>query len=167
MKKILLLVAIALSIAFSASAIGLKEAFDALSNVPNISHRTDYNDPILGLIVNGQYAAAENLNRSQIFESGNAVYTILNQVPLTRMINGGNNNTVAAFVYASPESTNGIYEVLIVLMSGKDGDISAIYGGIDEAAKNALQSAPLNMESDTIRIHASLPNGDTFNIQAD
>ena len=166
MKKIILLFAIALSITFSASAISLKEAYDALSNVPNISVRTDYNTPILGLIVNGQIASTSNLKESQILESGNAVYTILNQVPLTRMINGGNNNLVAAFVYASAEATNGIYEVLIVLMSGKLGDISIIYGGIDEAAKNALQNAPLQMDSATISIHASLPNGDTYNIEA-
>lgn len=166
MKKIILLFAIFLSITYSSSAMSLKEAFNALSNVPNISVKTNYNTPILGLIVNGQFAAANNLNESQILESGNAVYTILNQVPLARMINGGNNNSVAAFVYATPECTNGIYEVLIVLMSGKAGDISVIYGGIDEAAKNALQSAPLKMESDTISIHASLPNGDTYNIQA-
>lgn len=166
MKKIILLFAVILSISFSSSAMSLKEAFNALSNVPNISVKTNYNTPILGLIVNGQIASVDNLNESQIFESGNAVYTILNQVPLSRMINGGNNNTVAAFVYTTPESTNGIYEVLIVLMSGKAGDISVIYGGIDEAAKNALQSAPLKMESDTISIHASLPNGDIYNIQA-
>lgn len=166
MKKLLLLFAIALSFTFSASAMSLKEAFDALSNVPNVSVRMDYNTPILGLIVNGQIASAYDLKESQIFESGNAVYAILNQVSLVRMINGGNNNNVAAFVYASPESKDGIYETLIVLMSGKLGDITIIYGGIDEAARNALQSAPLKMESDSISIHASLPNGDTYNIEA-
>ncbi len=166
MKKIVLLLTIALSFALSASAISLKEAFNALSNVPNISVKSDYNTPILGLTVNGELAMASDLNESQILESGNAVYTILNQVPLVWMINGGNNNLVAAFVYASPESTNGIYEVLMVLMSGKSGDITIIYGGIDKAAKDALQNAPLTMESDKISIHADLPNGNTYNIQA-
>ncbi len=165
MKKIVLLLTIALSFALSASAISLKEAFNALSNVPNISVKSDYNTPILGLIVNGELAMASDLNESQILESGNAVYTILNQVPLMWMINGGNNNLVAAFVYASPESTNGIYEVLMVLMSGKYGDITIIYGGIDKAAKDALQNASLTMESDKISIHANLPNGNTYNIQ--
>lgn len=165
MKKIVLLLTIALSFALSTSAMSLKDAFNALSNVPNISVKEDYNTPILGLTVNGELAMASNLNESQILESGNAVYTILNQVPLVKMINGGNNNLVAAFVYAS-ESTNGIYEVLMVLMSGKSGDITIIYGGIDKAAKDALQNAPLTMESDKISIHASLPNGDTYNIQA-
>lgn len=167
MKKIILLIALAFSISLGASAMSLKEAFDALSNVPNVSAKTDYNTPILGLIVNGQQATAKNLNASQIFESGNAVYTILNQVPLSRMINGGNNNSVGAFVYATPESKDGLYEVLIVLMSGRDGDISIIYGGIDAAAKAALQNAPLKMEGPTISIHASLPNGDTYNIQVE
>lgn len=167
MKKIILLLAIALSAAFSISAMSLKEAFKALSNVPNISVRTDYDTPILGLVVNGQIAKAENLNRSQILESGNAALTILNQVPLTWMINGGNNNLVAAFVYASPESTDGIYETLMILMSGEAGDITVIHGGIYEAARNAFQNAPLKMEGASIKIQATLPNGDTYNIEAD
>ena len=54
----------------------LKEAFNALSNVPNISVKTDYNTPILGLTINGELASASNLNESQILESGNAVYTL-------------------------------------------------------------------------------------------
>lgn len=53
MKKIVLLLTIALSFALSASAISLKEAFNALSNVPNISVKSDYNTPILGLTANG------------------------------------------------------------------------------------------------------------------
>ena len=167
MKKIILFLAIALSSAFSISAMSLKEAFKALSNVPNISVRTDYDTPILGLVVNGQIAKAENLNRSQILESGNAALTILNQIPLTWMINGGNNNLVAAFVYTSPESTDGIYETLMILMSGEDGDITVIHGGIDEAARNAFQNAPLKMEGASIKIQATLPNGDKYNIQAD
>lgn len=167
MKKIILLLTLAFSISFGASAMNLKEAFNALANVPNISAKTDYNTPILGLIVNGQQATARDLNASQILESGNAVYTILNQVPLMRMINGGNNNSVAAFVYATPESEDGLYEVLIVLMSGRNGDISIIYGGIDETAKVALQNAPLTMEDSRIGIHATLPNGDYYNIQVE
>ncbi|MDE7427116.1 MAG: hypothetical protein K2M79_04895 [Muribaculaceae bacterium] len=145
----------------------LKDAFNALSNVPNISVRSDYNFPILGLTENGECAAALNLNEAQIRESGNAVYTILNQVPLAWMINGGNNNLAAAFIYASPESTNGIYEVLMVVMGGKLGEIAIVYGGIDKMAKDALQNAPLKMEADKISIHASLPNGDTYDIQTD
>ena len=70
MKKIILLFAIFLSITYSSSAMCLKEAFNALSNVPNISVKTNYNTPILGLIVNGQLAAANNLNESQILECG-------------------------------------------------------------------------------------------------
>ncbi len=89
MKKIVLLLTIALSFALSASAISLKEAFNALSNVPNISVKSDCNTPILGLTVNGELAMASDLNESQILESGNVVYTILNQVPLVWMINGG------------------------------------------------------------------------------
>lgn len=167
MKKILFLLALAFSISFGASAMNLKEAFDALANVPNVSAKTDYTHPILGLIANGEIARAENLNASQILESGNAVYTILNQVPMTWMINGGNNHSVAAFVYATPESKNGLHESLIILMTGKAGDITVIYGGIDDATKTALQNAPLYMDGASIRISASLPDGNSFNIAAD
>lgn len=167
MKKIALLLAIAFSFALSSSAMSLQEAYKALSNIPNISVNREINSPLLGLFENADISMASSLNESQIAESGTAVLTILNQVPLTRMINGGNNNHVGAFVYASPDSKDGIYETLVVLMSGKLGDITVIYGGISQAAKNALQSAPLTMTADTIRIHTILPDGTDFNIEAE
>lgn len=54
----------------------------------------------------------------------------------------------------------------MILMSGEAGDITVIHGGIDEAARNAFQNAPLKMEGASIKIHATLPNGDTYNIEA-
>lgn len=167
MKKFILLIALACSVAFGASAMTLKEAFDALSNMPDVSAKTDYDSHIPGFIANGQQATAKNLDATQILKSGNAALTILSQVPLSHMINGGNNGYVCAFVYASPKASDGLFEVLILLMSGKDGDISAIYGDIDTAAKTALQNATLHMEGSRISIHASLPDGYTYNIKAD
>lgn len=46
MKKVILLLSIAFSISFGVSAMSLKDAFEALSNVPNISAKTDYDTPI-------------------------------------------------------------------------------------------------------------------------
>lgn len=55
----------------------------------------------------------------------------------------------------------------MILMSGEAGDITVIHGGIDEAARNAFQNAPLKMEGASIKIHATLPNGNKYNIEAD
>lgn len=54
----------------------------------------------------------------------------------------------------------------MILMSGEGGNITVIHGGIDEAARNAFQNAPLTIEGTSIKIHATLPNGNTYNIEA-
>lgn len=54
----------------------------------------------------------------------------------------------------------------MILMSGEAGDITVIHGEINEAARNAYQNAPLKMEGASIKIHATLPDGDSYNIEA-
>lgn len=95
MKKFILALCAVLAVSVGAFALNLKEAFDALSNIPNINVRVpDYNLPVaMDVIQNGRVAAAYNLDRGQIAESGNAAYALLNQVPLVYMINGGNNGS--------------------------------------------------------------------------
>ena len=165
MKKIIFSLVAIIAATFSVSAINLKDAFTALSNIQNVNVVTpDYNFPITADVVKeGQISAAYNLNRQQILESGNAALTILNQVPLAYMINGGNNNNVGAFIYTTPAGENS-NEILIAVMSGFRGSLVFMYGTIDDASRDALQNAPLQMEGNFLSIEASMPDGSEFNI---
>ena len=165
MRKLILVLLAVLAASAGAAAMNLKEAFDALSHIPNINVRTaDYNLPVVAdVIKDGQISAAYNLDAALIKESGDAAYTILNQVPLTYMINGGNNNLAAAFVYATPNA-EGTNDVLIAVMSGWRGAVVFIYGTIDNAARDAIQQAPLEIEGPYLSIKTQMPDGSDFNI---
>lgn len=157
MKKfILLLFSLSLSI-IGASAMNLREAYDALSNLPNVSKVT--NDTIhvsIDKVVeyNGivRTAMAHGLNRTEIFKTGNATLAILNQIPLSYMINGGNNGYVGAFIYSSPNE-NGSYDLLIVTMSGEQGDLTFNYiPDANENSKKNLTEAKLTMQGASLSI---------------
>ncbi len=165
MKKFILALCAVLAVSAGAFAMNLKEAFDALSNIPNINVRVpDYNLPVvMDVIQNGRVAAAYNLDRGQIAESGNAAYALLNQVPLVHMINGGNNHQVAAFVYAEPDG-KGANDVLIAVMSGYRGSVIFVYGTIDDATKDAIMNAPLEIDGSYLKMATSLADGNEFNI---
>lgn len=165
MKKFIMILCVAVATVASASAMSLKDAFAALSNIQNVSvTKPDYNLPVVpDVIDNLHIAAGYNLNQDQILASGNAAYTILNQVPLAYMINGGNNNEVSAFVYATPNAS-GSNDVLIAAMSGYKGSVVFLYGTIDNATLAAIQNAPLKMEGNFLSIEAQMPDDSEFNI---
>lgn len=80
------------------------------------------------------------------------------------MINGGNNNNVAAFVYTEPND-KGSNDILIVAMSGLKGSIVFMYGTIDDTCKSAIQNAKLEMQGDFLSLEAeSIPDVGDFNI---
>ena len=165
MKKTILTLIAVLATTVSMSAMNLKEAFNALSNLPNVSvQKPDYNLPVdADMGQTGQLAAAYNLTPQQTEQTGNATYVILNQIPLSYMINGGNNKEVASFIYATPNQ-EGSNDVLVVAMSGYRGMVVFLYGTLDNAGVQALQAAPLNMQGNYLSLEASMPDGNGFNI---
>lgn len=173
MKKTLLSLITLLSVALGASAMSLKDAYKALSNIPNVSvTNPDYNLPMdisampdYGFTLNdGNLAAGYNMNAAQIKETGDAAYTILNQVPMVRMINGANNNLVAAFVYAEPTGENS-NDVLIAAMSGYRGSVVFMYvQNVPDATCTALQSASVEMAGSFLSLNAKLSGNDEFSI---
>lgn len=173
MKKTLLTLIALVSMAFGASAMSLKDAYKALSNIPNVSvNQPDYNLPMdisampdYGFtLIDGNLATAYNLNAAQIKETGDAAFTILNQVPMLRIINGGCNNLVAGLVYSEPTGENS-NDVLIVAMSGLRGSVVFMYvQNVPDATCTALQSAPVEMEGSFFSLKAKLTGNDEFNI---
>lgn len=173
MRKIAIAIIVMLATVASASAMSLKEAFTALSKAPNMSEvvndagSTIKIDSMTDSIPEFRIAAVSGLDASSIFETGNAVFNVLNQVSLSQMINGGNNQEAAAFLYAEP-TADGKYDFLLVVMSGYSGDVSVLYTVIDEVTRNAFQSAKLTIEGPSLTITPlKIPGTKTFNIVID
>ena len=165
MKKFILALCAVFAVTAGAFAMNLKEAFEALSDIPNINVRAaDYNLPmVIDGVHNGRVAAAYNLNETQIAESGTAALALLNRVPIARMINGGCNGDVAAFVYAEPDG-KGANDVLIAVMSGYRGSVVFVYGTIDDAVRDAVQNADFEMKGNFLKMDAGLPEGSELSI---
>lgn len=145
-KSILILFALTCSV-LGTYAMNLREAYNALSNLPEIT--TELNDTITVSINNNavesnsvmKIAGAHNLNSEDIKTVGNSTFGILNQIPLSYMINGGNNGLVGAFVYCTPNE-NGSNDMLIVTMSGEQGDLTYVYvTDVRENSKLCIQKA--------------------------
>lgn len=162
-KYILILFALTCSVA-SAYAMNIKEVYNALSNLPKVS--TGLNDTVSVFINNVnektdiiKVAGARNLNREDIKTVGNATFAILNQVPLSYMINGGCNGYVAAFVYCMPNES-GSNDLLIVTMSGEQGDLTYLYlTNADENTKSGIQEGKLTLQGSSLSIIPSNSNG--------
>lgn len=165
MKKFAILLLAVIASVTGAAAMNLRDAFGALSNIQNVQTVVpDYNMPVTFAGINdAQIAAAYNLDAQNIFATGNAAYAILNQVPLAYQINGGNNNQVAAFVYATPNA-EGTNDVLIAVMSGFRGSVVFIYGTAQNDVVDAIKAAPFQMEGSFLSLNAPLPDDNEFNI---
>lgn len=163
-KYILALIAVACSV-MSTCAMNLKETYHALSNLPRIS--TELNDTISVSVNNTvvakdlimKVAGAHNLNREDIKSVGDATLAVLNQVPLSYMINGGCNGYVGAFVYCTPNGS-GSNDMLIVTMSGEQGDLTYMFAtGVDENSRQCLQEGKLTLHGSSLSLIPSNPNG--------
>lgn len=156
MKRIIMAV-MAIAISVSASAMSLKDAFTALSNIPHVSVSVDCKPAVYSIDMKtdsvGPFKVAKGyrLNMQQILETGNAAFAILNQVPLRYMINGACNGEVAAFLYATPNA-DGSYDLLVAAMSGFSGDVSFLFMTINEGTLEAFQEAKVSMRGDRLSI---------------
>lgn len=170
MKKILITFAIAVLSIASASAINLQEAFNALSNLPNVTikENLDLKDlsnnkcPIkLDTLKIARVAIGYDLNAEKIAVTGNGIYTILNQIPFQYMINGANNNNVCAFLYSTPyEGHTGLNHLLIAVMSGEWGTVCFVDAIVEDKEKDAIQAATVEMKGNNLNM--VIPN--YFNI---
>lgn len=162
-KYVLLLLALTCSV-MGTYAMNLREAYNALSNLPKIT--TELNDTITVSINNSEdyrgtmkVAGAHRLNGEEIHMVGNATFSILNQVPLSYMINGGNNGLVGAFVY-SMRNENGSNDMLIVTMSGEQGDLTYLYiTDVNDASKLCIQEGKLTLKDSSLSIIPSNNDG--------
>lgn len=162
MKKILLIFVMAVVSIASASAISLREAFSALSNLPNVSvkENLDLKDltngkcPVrLDSLKIAQFAIGYDLDASEISATGNGAYAILNQIPLQYMINGANNNNVCAFIYSTPyEGQPGMNHILIAVMSGQWGTVCFVDAMAEDKERDAIQAASIEMKGDYLNM---------------
>lgn len=146
----------------SASAISLREAFSALSNLPNVSvkENLDLKDltngkcPVrLDSLKIAQFAIGYDLDESEIFATGNGAYAILNQIPFQYMINGANNNNVCTFIYSTPyEGQPGMNHILIAVMSGQWGTVCFVDAMAEDKEREAIQAASIEMKGDYLNM---------------
>jgi len=92
MKKYVIALAILAVASVCGRALTLKEAFATLSQVPNVSVVDQLASGSVGLsadsVGNLEIAVADNLDAARIKATGDAVYAVLDKVPLEYMING-------------------------------------------------------------------------------
>lgn len=165
MKKFVITILSLIAVSVCGSAINLKEAYEALSNVPNVNVRqADANLPVVNEVIGAsQIAGAYNLDSTQIYQTGTAVYTILNQIPMCYMINGGNNNQVAAFVYSTPNG-EGTNDILVVAMSGYRGSAVSIFGTATNETVEAIKAANFEMQGSYLNLSTTVPDAGEFSI---
>lgn len=165
MKKLTIVLLALVCSVLGIYAMNLKEAYNALSNLPKIT--TELNDTITASINNKvvekngvmKVAGARNLNGEDIKTVGNATLSILNQVPLSYMINGGSNGLVAAFVYCTPNET-GSNDMLVVTMSGEQGDLTYLYmTDVNDTSKLCIQEGKLTLNRSSLSIIPSNNDG--------
>ena len=158
MKKLTIMLLALVCSVLSTYAMNLKDAYNALSNLPKIM--TELNDTVTASINNKvvekngvmKVAGARNLNGEDIKTVGKATLSILNQVPLSYMINGGNNGLVAAFVYCTPNET-GSNDMLVVTMSGEQGDLTYLYmTDVNDTSKLCIQEGKLTLDGSSLSI---------------
>lgn len=130
----------------------LKDAYDLLSQIPGVAEDT------IPIIKFGKYevkveenAGAANLNREQIYNTGNAMYSVLDRVPMKYIVNGATNKLAAGFVYANQLSTDK-NEVLFVACSGEAGMYTAAYGFANDSTIYAIRMAPLSMQGQKLTL---------------
>lgn len=170
MKKLILILTMTVACIASASAISLKEAFTALSNLPNVSvtenldlkEATNNKCPVkLDSLKVVQLAIAYDLDAEKIMTTANGAYTILNQIPFQYMINGANNNNVCAFLYSTPyEGQPGLNHLLIAVMSGEWGSVVFVDAIAEDKERDAIQAASIEMKGNCLNM--VIPN--YFNI---
>ncbi len=161
MKKLILILFALTCVVWGTYAMDLREAYNALSNLPKIT--TEFKDTVTVNVVENssimKVAGAHNLNSEDIKQVGNATFAILNQIPLSYMINGGNNGLVAAFVYCTPNE-NSSNDMLIVTMSGEQGDLTYLYvTDVNETSKLSIQQGKLTLKDSSLSIIPSNNNG--------
>lgn len=161
MKKLILILFALTCAVWGTYAMDLREAYNALSNLPKIT--TEFKDTVTVNVVENssimKVASAHNLNSEDIKQVGNATFAILNQIPLSYMINGGNNGLVAAFVYCTPNE-NSSNDMLIVTMSGEQGDLTYLYvTDVNETSKLSIQQGKLTLKDSSLSIIPSNNNG--------
>lgn len=94
---------------------------------------------------------ATNLNREQIKNTGDAMLSILDRVPMEYIVNGATNNLAGGFVYANQLSKDK-NEVLIVACSGEAGMYGATYGIANDSTVYAIRMAPLSMKGQMLTL---------------
>ena len=139
MKKFLFILIMALVCVASAAAINLKDAFSALSKLPNVSVKenldlkdlTNNRCPVkLDSLKVVQVAIAYDLDAEKIMTTANGAYTILNQIPFQP----------------------GMNHLLMAVMSGEWGSVIFVDAIVKNNERDAIQAASIEMKGNYLNM---------------
>ena len=149
MRKIFLLIALALGLANAASALTYEEAFDAIKAIPNMKGVqgtlvSGHND-FAGIgVTDGQmmvwYGETGAGHETEVY--GNALYRIMGELPASEVVKGMMNDQTMFVIFARPVGKDS-NRILILSDSAGAGFSGALIGNISDADLAQLRKAIL------------------------
>lgn len=147
MKKIYLLLVMALGMAMSANALTYEEAFDSIKAMPNIkgvegTEISGHNDFRSIGVTDGQLLVWSGERNMQTEVYGNEIYRIIGELPASEMIQCKMTDNAIFAIFARPVSKDS-NRIIIFSDSAYAGFTGALIGYISNEALNALRTAIL------------------------
>lgn len=147
MKKIYLLLVMALGMAMSANALTYEEAFDSIKAMPNIkgvegTEISGHNDFRAIGVTDGQLLVWSGERNMQTEVYGNEIYRIIGELPASEMIQCKMTDNAIFAIFAKPVSKDS-NRIIIFSDSAYAGFTGALIGYISNEALNALRTAIL------------------------
>ena len=147
MRKILLLLMLALGLADAASALTYEEAFDSIKAIPNIKGVqgtlvSKYNDFASIGITRGQLVVWSGEAGHETEAYGNRLYKIMGELPASELIRGMMTDQTIFVIFARPVGKDS-NRILILSDSAGAGFTGALLGYICDAELAQLRKAIL------------------------
>lgn len=155
MKKILLLLTLAVAVVCSASAMSPRKAYQKLSKVgiPMETTQADTLNLIEGkFILNCQSVKIPSLiDAAAVKKIGDKFENIIHKIPEKDIVIGGQTYSAIGYIFADANS-HGTFDVLIVCASGGQGFFQAIIGECDQATLKLIRNASIVAQGDHFQV---------------
>lgn len=146
MKKILLLLTLAIAVACSASAMSPRKAFQKLSKIGMAMEntQTDTLNLIDGkYILNCRSVKIQSIiDAAEVKKIGDKFENIIHKIPEKDIVIGGQTYSAIGYVFAEAND-RGSYDILIACASGGQGYFQAIIGECDLATINVIGNSTI------------------------
>lgn len=167
MKKILVLLTLAVAVVCSASAMSPRKAYEKLSKVgiPMETSQTDTLNLIDGkFILNCQSVKIQSLvDAPAVKKIGDKFENIIHKISEKDIVIGGQTYSAIGYIFADANA-HGTYDVLIACASGGQGFFQAIIGECDQATLNLIRNSSIVAKRDHFQVILGTEGQSTANI---